>query len=31
MWKASDKKLFLPATLYKNAEEDQYRHIDFFQ
>jgi len=31
MWKASDNKLFLPATLYKNAEDDMYRHIDFFQ
>ena len=31
MWKSSDNKLFLPATLYKNDKSDQYRHIDFFQ
>jgi hypothetical protein len=31
MWKASNKKLFLPATLYYNDKNDQYRHIDFFQ
>jgi len=31
MWKSADNKLFLPATLFKNAEGDQYRHIDFFQ
>ncbi len=31
MWKASDNKLFLPATLFKNDENDQYRHVDFFQ
>gem|GEM_PF-1097718 len=31
MWKASDNKLFLPATLYINDELDQYKHKDFFQ
>jgi len=31
MWKSDSKKLFLPVTLYKNAEDDMYRHIDFFQ
>lgn len=31
MWKASDNKLFLPATLYTNDSKDQYRHTDFFQ
>lgn len=31
MWKASNNKLFLPATLYYNDKVDQYRHIDFFQ
>ena len=31
MWKASDNKLFLPVQLYNNAEDDQYRRIDFFQ
>jgi inhibitor of cysteine peptidase len=31
MWKASENKLFLPATLYKNDADDKYRHTDFFQ
>ena len=31
MWKTSDNKLFLPATLYKNDKNNIYRHIDFFQ
>jgi uncharacterized secreted protein with C-terminal beta-propeller domain len=31
MWKASDKKLFLPVTLYNNYSTDIYRHKDFFQ
>jgi uncharacterized secreted protein with C-terminal beta-propeller domain len=31
MWKTSDNKLFLPAQLYKNASDDQYRRTDFFQ
>ncbi|MFK7779939.1 MAG: beta-propeller domain-containing protein [Candidatus Gracilibacteria bacterium] len=31
MWKASNNKLFLPATLYYNDKDDQYRHVDFFQ
>lgn len=31
MWKASDKKLFLPVTLYKNDKTDMYRNTDFFQ
>jgi hypothetical protein len=31
MWKASDNKLFLPVTLYKNYKNDIYRNIDFFQ
>lgn len=31
MWKASDKKLFLPVTLYNNYASDIYRHKDFFQ
>jgi len=31
MYKASDNKLFLPATLYKNDNIDRYRHLDFFQ
>lgn len=31
MWKANDKKLFLPATLYDNYDDDIYRHKDFYQ
>lgn len=30
MWKASDKKLFLPATLYYNNNVDLYRYTDYF-
>ncbi len=30
MWKASDKKLFLPVTLYGNNWVDLYRYTDFF-
>ncbi len=30
MWKASDKKLFLPVTLYENNNVDMYRYTDFF-
>ena len=31
MYKANDNKLFLPVTLYKNDEIEEYRHIDFYQ
>lgn len=31
MWKSSNNKLFLPATLYINDADDKYRHTDFFQ
>jgi hypothetical protein len=31
MYKASDKKLFFPATLYDNYEDDMYRRKDFYQ
>ncbi len=30
MWKASDKKLFLPVSLYQNDATDIYRYTDFF-
>jgi hypothetical protein len=30
MWNSDKQKLFLPATLYKNAEDDIYRNIDYF-
>lgn len=31
MYKPSENKLFLPVTLYENAKDEEYRHIDFFQ
>jgi len=30
MWNSDKQKLFLPATLYKNSEDDIYRNIDYF-
>lgn len=30
MWKANDKKLFLPSTIYENDKNDMYRYTDFF-
>ncbi|MDD2907756.1 MAG: beta-propeller domain-containing protein [Candidatus Gracilibacteria bacterium] len=30
MWKASDKKLFLPVSLYQSDKTDIYRYTDFF-
>jgi hypothetical protein len=31
VWNAAKKTLLLPATLYVNSPEDNYKRIDFYQ